>query len=44
MLKVGLGWHMHLDLLVARAAGKNPAPFWDCWSHLKSEYDQMLPT
>jgi hypothetical protein len=23
------GWHMHLDILVARATGKEPAPFWD---------------
>ena len=26
MLKVGAGWHMHLDVLVARAAGNEPAP------------------
>ncbi len=27
MLKVGAGWHMHLDVLVARANGKEPALF-----------------
>ena len=32
MLKVSAGWHMHLDVLVARASGEEPAPFWDGWS------------
>ena len=43
MLKVGAGWHMHLDILVARATGKKPAPFWDGWSRLQKEYDRRLP-
>jgi uncharacterized protein YndB with AHSA1/START domain len=43
MLMVGAGWHMHLDILVARARGENPQPFWDGWSRLKAEYDQRLP-
>jgi uncharacterized protein YndB with AHSA1/START domain len=44
LLMVGAGWHMHLDILVARATGKEePAPFWDGWSRLKKEYDQRLP-
>jgi uncharacterized protein YndB with AHSA1/START domain len=43
MLKFGAGWHMHLDILVARATGKEPAPFWDGWSRLKKEYDRRLP-
>jgi uncharacterized protein YndB with AHSA1/START domain len=42
-LKVAAGWHMHLDILVARASGKEPAPFWDGWLRLKSEYDARLP-
>ncbi len=42
-LMVGAGWHMHLDILVARAAGKEPEPFWDGWSRLRQEYDQRLP-
>jgi uncharacterized protein YndB with AHSA1/START domain len=42
-LKVSAGWHAHLDLLVARASGKQPAPFWDSWTRLRSEYDQRLP-
>jgi uncharacterized protein YndB with AHSA1/START domain len=32
MLKVSAGWHMHLDVLVARASGKEPAPFWEGWA------------
>jgi uncharacterized protein YndB with AHSA1/START domain len=43
MLMFGAGWHMHLDILVARATGKEPAPFWDGWSRLKKEYDRRLP-
>jgi len=43
MLKVSAGWHMHLNVLVARATGNEPAPFWDGWSRLKKEYDRRLP-
>ncbi|MDP3693065.1 SRPBCC family protein [Bradyrhizobium sp.] len=43
MLKVGAGWHMHLDTLVARATGDEPAPFWEGWSRLHREYDRRLP-
>jgi uncharacterized protein YndB with AHSA1/START domain len=43
MLKVSAGWHAHLDVLVARATGKQPAPFWDAWMRLRTEYDQRLP-
>jgi uncharacterized protein YndB with AHSA1/START domain len=43
MLKISAGWHMHLDILVARAAGTEPEPFWDGWSRLQKEYDQRLP-
>ena len=43
MLKVGAGWHMHLDVLVARANGNEPAPFWEGWSRLHGEYDRRLP-
>ncbi len=42
-LMVGAGWHMHLDILVARATGKEPEPFWDGWSRLRQEYDQRMP-
>ena len=43
MLKVGAGWHMHLDVLVARANGQEPEPFWDGWSRLRKEYDRRIP-
>jgi uncharacterized protein YndB with AHSA1/START domain len=43
LLKVGAGWHMHLDLLVACATGEPRLPFWDGWSRLHKAYDRRLP-
>lgn len=43
MLMVGAGWHMHLDILVARIRNENTEPFWDGWSRLKAKYDRRLP-
>jgi uncharacterized protein YndB with AHSA1/START domain len=43
LLKVSAGWHMHLDVLVARASGKTPEPFWEGWSRLHKEYERRLP-
>jgi uncharacterized protein YndB with AHSA1/START domain len=43
MLKVSAGWHMHLDMLVARATGNTPEPFWDGWSRLRQDYDRRIP-
>jgi uncharacterized protein YndB with AHSA1/START domain len=43
LLRVSAGWHMHLDILVARAAGKEPEPFWDGWSRLQKEYERRMP-
>jgi uncharacterized protein YndB with AHSA1/START domain len=43
LLKVGAGWHMHLDILVARVTGRQPEPFWEGWSRLRDEYDRRLP-
>ena len=43
LLKHLAGWHMHLDVLVARASGEEPAPFWDGWSGFMKEYDARLP-
>ena len=31
-----------LDILVARATGQEPTPFWDGWSRLRTEYDRRL--
>lgn len=42
-LMVGAGWHMHLDILVARATGKQAEPFWDGWGRLQKEYDRRMP-
>jgi uncharacterized protein YndB with AHSA1/START domain len=34
-LMIGAGWHMHLDILAARAAGgKDAEPFWNGWSRM----------
>ena len=43
LLMVAAGWHAHLDVLVARANGQPPAPFWDGWVRLRNEYDQRVP-
>jgi uncharacterized protein YndB with AHSA1/START domain len=43
MLRVGPGWHTHLDTLVACASGAKPAPFWEGWVRLQREYDRLLP-
>ena len=43
LLNHAAGWHTHLDVLVARATGTEPEPFWDCFVRLKQEYDQRVP-
>lgn len=44
MLMVGAGWHMHLNVLSARARGQTPPePFWNGWVRLRKEYDARLP-
>lgn len=40
--KVGPGWHMHLDILVARLTGRKTEPFWDGWTRLRKEYERRL--
>jgi uncharacterized protein YndB with AHSA1/START domain len=42
MLNISAGWHMHLDILVARATGKEPEPFWDGWSRLRQDYERRI--
>ena len=43
-LMVGAGWHVHLDVLVARLGGPTqPGTFWEQWQSLRGEYDQRLP-
>jgi uncharacterized protein YndB with AHSA1/START domain len=43
LLNVSAGWHMHLDVLAARLANSAPAPYWDGWVRLKTEYDRRHP-
>jgi len=43
LLMVGAGWHMHLDILVAKLEDAKPQPFWDGWLRLKDDYDRRLP-
>ena len=44
LIKVAAGWHVHLDVLVARAEQRRPeGPFWDVWGALKDDYDRRLP-
>lgn len=42
-LMFGAGWHMHLDILLARIDDREPEPFWDGWSRLRDEYDERWP-
>jgi uncharacterized protein YndB with AHSA1/START domain len=42
-LNISAGWHAHLDVLAAKLDGASPAPFWDHWVGLKSEYARRLP-
>jgi uncharacterized protein YndB with AHSA1/START domain len=37
------GWHAHLEVLEALAAGLEPAPFWSRWQDLRGEYGDRLP-
>lgn len=43
LLKVAAGWHTHLDILVARASGEEPSPFWPNWGRLHKDYGRLIP-
>jgi uncharacterized protein YndB with AHSA1/START domain len=43
LLNVSAGWHTHLDVLVARATGKEPEPFWEGWARVRKEYERRMP-
>ncbi len=43
LLKVGPGWHSHLDVLVARATDQKPKPFWEQYQRLQKEYERRVP-
>ena len=42
LLRIGAGWHGHLDVLAARLQGITPEPFWDQWVRLHAEYGRRL--
>ena len=42
-LMVAAGWHMHLDILLARTMAGEAESFWDGWSRLMKEYEQRIP-
>ena len=39
---IAAGWHMHLDILAAEAAGTEPSSFWSGWAKLRTAYEQRL--
>lgn len=42
LLAIAAGWHMHLDILVTRAKGLEPEPFWAGWLRLREDYDRRF--
>jgi len=40
--RVGAGWHMHLDILGARARGASAPSFWSGWVKLRSDYERRV--
>ena len=42
LLAIAAGWHMHLDILAARARGQEVGSFWNGWTRLRKDYDQRL--
>lgn len=43
ILNVSAGWHMHLDVLLAKLQQQAVPAFWHGWLSLKQEYDQRMP-
>lgn len=43
LLSVSTGWHTHLDVLVARLSGQEPAPFWDSIARNRTVYEKIVP-
>ncbi len=39
-LMVAAGWHVHLDILVARTTGAEAPSLWRAWHQLKADYAQ----
>jgi hypothetical protein len=36
------GWHMHLDVLADKLAGRRGETFWDGWLRLRADYELRL--
>jgi len=43
LLGVSSGWHMHLDILAAKATGRRAPSFWDGLPALRADYDRRFP-
>jgi hypothetical protein len=43
LLGVSAGWHLHLDLLAARAAERDTPVFWEEWARLRAAYENRIP-
>ncbi|MBO9330304.1 ATPase [Achromobacter xylosoxidans] len=43
MVDVAGGWHVHLGVLSARIAGREPGPFWSVLGRVEAEYWQRIP-
>lgn len=39
---IAAGWHMHLDILGAEAAGDSPTSFWSGWRRLRDVYAKRM--
>jgi uncharacterized protein YndB with AHSA1/START domain len=42
LLAISAGWHMHLDILVARSRGQEVGSFWAGWSRLRQDYERRF--
>lgn len=40
---IAAGWHMHLDILLARLLGRKGLSFWSGWKGLRQAYEARLP-
>jgi uncharacterized protein YndB with AHSA1/START domain len=43
MVSVSGGWHIHLDMLADRLAGRESPNFWSSFVHLEDVYDKRTP-
>ena len=43
MVQTSGGWHTHLAILVERANGRVPQPFWTVFGDIEAEYEKLIP-